>query len=78
MLLRMGPDGRKVREHFLNGGDFRSASCRTSLGVAADELPPALPAGRRIYVFSPRRWTAETYRTIRARIRPWSYASLSD
>jgi len=78
MLLRMGPDGRKVREHFLNGGDFRSASCRTSLGVAADELPPALPAGRRIYVFSPRRWTAETYRTIRARIRPWSYASLPD
>jgi hypothetical protein len=78
MLFRMGPDGRRVREHFANGGDFRSASCRASLGVAADELPPALPPGRRIYVFSPRRWTAETYRTVRARIRPWSYASLPD
>jgi hypothetical protein len=78
MLFRMGPDGRRVRAHFANGGDFRSASCRASLGVAADELPPALPPGRRIYVFSPRRWTAETYRTVRARIRPWSYASLPD
>lgn len=78
MLFRMGPDGRRVREHFAHGGDFRSASCRASLGVASDELPPALPPGRRIYVFSARRWTAETYRTVRARIRPWSYASLPD
>jgi hypothetical protein len=78
MLFRMGPDGHRVREHFASGGDFRSASCRSSLGVAADELPSNLPPGRRIYVFSPRRWTAESYRTIRARIRPWSYASLPD
>jgi hypothetical protein len=78
MLFRMGPDGRRVRAHFAGGGDFRGASCRSSLGVAADELPPALPPGRRIYVFSPRRWTAESYRTIRARIRSWSYASLPD
>jgi hypothetical protein len=76
MLFRMGPDGRRVREHFARGGDFRSTNCRSSLGVAADELPPALPPDRRIYVFSPRRWTAETYRSVRARIRPWSYAAL--
>jgi hypothetical protein len=78
MLFRMGYDGRRLRRHFVDGGDFRSASCRSSLGVATDELPPALPPGRRIYAFSPRRWTAETYRTVRAMISQWSYASLPD
>jgi len=78
MFFRLGPDGRRIRERFAHGGDFPSASCRASLGVAIDELPSVLPAGRRIYAFSPRHWTAETYHTVRARIPQWSYASLSD
>jgi hypothetical protein len=68
MLFRMGYDGRRLRAHLENGGDFRGRECRSSLGVAMDELPPAVPSGRRVYVFSPRRWTAEAYNTIRARI----------
>jgi hypothetical protein len=75
MFFRMGPDRRRIREYFANGGDFRSANCRTSIGVATDELPPAIPSGRRIYAFSPRGWNAETYATLRARIRQWSDAS---
>jgi hypothetical protein len=75
MLFRMGPDRRRIRAYFADGGDFRSANCRTSIGVATDELPPAIPAGRRIYAFSPRRWNAETYAALRERIRQWSDAS---
>lgn len=78
MLFRMGYDGRRVLANFTNGGDFRTAECRSSLGVATDQLPAVLPAGRRIYVFSPRRWTAETYKIVRTRIRTWSHDQLSD
>ena len=78
MLFRMGYDGRRALGHFTRGGDFRSAECRTSVGVATDELPSALPPGRRIYVFSPRRWTAETYRMVRTRMRQWSHDRLFD
>jgi hypothetical protein len=78
MLFRMGYDGRRVRAHFANGGDFRGGECRSSLGVATDELPEALPPGRRIYVFSPRRWTASSYEMVRARIYRWSHDPLLD
>src|SRR5499433_3757962 len=75
MLFRLGPDRRRIRDYFADGGDFRSPNCRTSIGVATDELPAAIPTGRRIYAFSPRRWNAETYATLRERIRQWSGAS---
>jgi hypothetical protein len=68
MMFRMGYDGRKVRALLESGGDFRSQACRSSLGIATDELPPVLPRGRRIYVFNPRRWSAETYNVVRARV----------
>jgi len=68
MLFRMGYDGRRLRARLENGGDFRSETCRSSLGVATNELPAALPPGRRIYVFNPRRWSAETYNSVRARM----------
>ena len=75
MLFRLGPDRRRIREYFADGGDFRSPNCRTSIGIATDELPAAIPSGRRIYAFSPRGWNAETYATLRERIRQWSDAS---
>jgi len=68
MLFRMGYDGRRIRAQLENGGDFRSRTCRSSLGIATNELPAVLPPGRRIYVFNPGRWSAETYNLIRARI----------
>jgi hypothetical protein len=78
MLFRMGYDGRRVRALFANRGDFRSAGCRSSLGVATDELPAALPSGRRVYVFSPWRWSPESYNIVRTRIRQWSRDQLFD
>ena len=78
MLFRMGYDGRRVRAQLAGGGDFRDGACRSSLGIATDELPDALPPGRRVYVFSPRRWTSESYQIVRARIRQWSHDPLLD
>jgi hypothetical protein len=78
MLFRMGPDGRRIRAHFAGGGDFRAPSCRSSIGVATDELPNSLPPGRRVYVFSPRRWTVQAYELVRTRMGLWSHASLAD
>jgi hypothetical protein len=78
MLFRMGYDGRRVRARLAGGGDFRGGECRSSLGIATDELPDALPHGRRVYVFSPRRWTAASYEIVRTRIRRWSHDPLLD
>jgi hypothetical protein len=77
MLFRMGYDGRRAQAR-LAAGDFRPAACRTSLGVATDELPTALPSGRRVYVFNPHRWSEETYQIVRTRIRQWSSDRRSD
>jgi hypothetical protein len=78
MLFRMGYDGRRVRAHLANGGDFRGVECRSSLGIAIDELPASLPPGRRVYVFSPRRWTPDSYQIVRTRINQWSHDQLLD
>jgi hypothetical protein len=70
MLFRMGYDGRRARTRLADGGDFRATECRASIGVATDELPRALPSGRRIYVFNPQRWTTEAYQLVRTRFAP--------
>jgi hypothetical protein len=78
MLFRMGYDGRRVRAHLAGGGDFHGDECRSSLGIATDELPDALPPSRRVYVFSPHRWTASSYEIVRTRIQRWSHDPLLD
>lgn len=56
MLFRMGRgEPHEVRE-------FSPGVCRASVGVATDELPYAIPRGRRVFVFAPRGWTPEAYR----------------
>jgi hypothetical protein len=75
MLFRLGPDRPRIAAHFTAGGDFRTARCRESFGLATDETQragfdaPTL-TGRRVYVFAPKRWTAATYATIRQEIAP--------
>jgi hypothetical protein len=82
MLFRMGYDGRRALAHLASVDGFRSAACRSSLGVATDELPttlpPAPPSGRRVYVFNPRRWSEDSYRSTRTRIPRWSSDRRSD
>jgi hypothetical protein len=55
MLFRMGPG------EVWNRRDFPLALCRSSVGVATDELPAKIPAGRRVYFFHPVRWTEDDY-----------------
>ncbi len=65
MLFRMGAG--QPREI----GDFRIPLCRTSVGVSTDELPFALPHGRRLFVFDPRPWSEADYRGALALARRW-------
>lgn len=65
MLFRMGAgEPHEVR-------DFSAEVCRSSLGVATDELPYAAPHGRRIFIFHPRPWTRDAYRDALALARRW-------
>jgi hypothetical protein len=65
MLFRMGAgEPREVR-------DFRLDVCRSSLGISTDEVPFALPHGRRLFVFDPRPWTPEAYRAAIELSRRW-------
>lgn len=76
MLFRMGPDAGNVAKFLRSGEDFPVASCRGSLGLSTDEslsrelLNRRLPGTsfrahqKRIYVFSPRAWTASAAESI--------------
>jgi hypothetical protein len=55
MLFRMGPG------EVWNRRDFDVPLCRSSVGVATDELPARIPPGRRVYFFHPSRWTEDAY-----------------
>lgn len=55
MLFRMGPGEVWKRR------DFDVQLCRSSVGVAMDELPKSIPPNRRVYFFSPSRWTEDSY-----------------
>lgn len=57
MLFRMGADDRVVRRLVEAGEDFAPVVARRSLGLAIDEPRPAVPSGRRIYLFNPRSWS---------------------
>lgn len=65
MLFRMG-----AGEEY-SGSEFRGDLCRASVGLATDELPAAIPSGRRLYLFHPRPWTQETYRGALQLARRW-------
>lgn len=65
MLFRMGAG----EPHEV--GDFSSEVCRSSIGVATDELPYSAPHGRRLFLFHPRPWTRDAYRGALALARRW-------
>ncbi|MBZ5727207.1 MAG: DUF3142 domain-containing protein [Acidobacteriia bacterium] len=65
MAFRMGPG-----EAFV-GARVREGLCRSSLGVATDELPASAPRSRRLYVFHPRPWTEAAYRGAVELARRW-------
>ncbi len=65
MLFRMGPGEGYA------GGEFRDPLCRSAVGVSTDELPHAVPRGRRLFVFHPRPWTADSYQGALRLARKW-------
>ncbi len=74
MLFRMGPGGEALKRRLAKGGDFRQPVCRTAVGVATDTPPGHLPghlsAGRRVWMFDPRAWTASDLVALQDRLSP--------
>ena len=70
MLFRMGPDARNIRLRLEEGRDFTPDVCRESVGISTDEKIRNLPAGRRVYVFSPEGWSPQGLRAALAEIKP--------
>lgn len=58
MLFQMGPDALDVDRLLARGDEFGPDVCGHSLGISTDEPLRSAPAGRRIYIFHPLRWTA--------------------
>lgn len=69
MLFRMGQHAEPLRQRLSAGGDLRQRRCRASLGVATDQPPGAVPAGRRIWIFNPKPWTPDDLAAIRGRLK---------
>lgn len=72
MLFRMGPAGASIRNRLAAGGDFTEPKCRRALAVSTDTPLPRAPAGRRVYLFNPRSWSAADFALARRRIEAWS------
>jgi len=71
MLFRMGPGGERVKARLAAGGDFANPACRTALAVSTDTPIVRAPAGRRVYLFNPRSWTAADFERVRRSVAAW-------
>lgn len=71
MLFRMGPDARALKARLARGGDFGQRTCRGAYALSADEPLARAPAGRRVYLFNPKRWTARDFNAVAERVGQW-------
>jgi hypothetical protein len=71
MLFRMGAGTNEITTRLASGRDFREPLCRGSLGLSTDERWTPLPAGRRLYVFSPQPWTQQAELAVLWETRSW-------
>lgn len=71
MLFRMGRGGAALRAKLASGGDFAEPRCRQALAISTDAPVPRAPAGRRVYVFNPRSWTAADFAKVRRNVEAW-------
>lgn len=72
MLFRMGPRGETLKARLASGGDFRNRRCRSALAVSTDAPLKTAPAGRRVYMFSPRGWSQADYERLAGEVGGWS------
>ena len=71
MLFRMTVGGEALEKRLAAGGDFRNPRCRAALGIATDSPIARAPAGRRVYLFNPRSWTAADFQRARLGVEEW-------
>lgn len=71
MLFRMGPEGPDIMRTIEEQGDLREPLCRSSVGIATDELKGRILPGKRIYVFSPEPWTEDQANAVIAEVIRW-------
>ena len=71
MLFRMQKGDPAIRRRLAQGKDFRHAKCRTALGISTDTPLARAPAGRRVYLFDPQRWTPTEFGAVRERVARW-------
>jgi len=62
MIYRMGPDAKEISAYLRGGGQFAPTFSRNSVGLSLDAQVSGLAAGKRVYLFSPRPWTADALR----------------
>lgn len=75
MLFRMGDDARALKARLARGGDFGEARCRTAYAISTDAPLARAPAGRRVYLFSPKSWTAGEFAAVKGRVASWRVGS---
>jgi hypothetical protein len=63
MLFRLGPDANPIRSGLAMQMEFSEEKCRNSYGVSTDEPVAGLRPNRRLFVFSPQKWTRDSLET---------------
>jgi len=71
MLFRLGTGQNEVTSWIGSERDFREPLCRDSLGISLDEPWRALPADRRVYAFSPKPWTENSFAALALEMNSW-------
>jgi len=71
MLFRMGPGGQEIRARLSRGGDVSDRRCRQAVAISTDAPIGRAPPGRRVYLFSPRPWTAADFNLVRQEVQAW-------
>jgi len=71
MLFRMGVDTSNIRRSLESRIDFRPGLSLHSVGISTDETLPWIPAGRRVYIFSPSPWTPESVQKAVDEVTQW-------
>jgi len=62
MIYRMGPDAKEISAYLRGGGQFAPTFSRNSIGLSLGAQVAGLASGKRVYLFSPHPWTAESVR----------------
>jgi hypothetical protein len=64
MLFRMGADHENIQMRLKAGDDFSALVARHSVGISTDEPLSARFTSRRVYIFNPRPWSAQSVEQI--------------